>query len=685
MSVPILCAGCHRSLSVPETELGQMVQCPLCIETFVAERDPNPPSQPKPSPAPSRPSRPADRVEMEPAADGSVATAIREDEEPLVATPVAAPVRERPTKPFRPVLFAVQFARDPDRLLRGQADSEIALEGLRIRLRGRRDLYASVCGPHPARYLGGNRLAVFLDGREVVLNVIRGNTDLTKLARDMAAFLNGEKAALDNRDYRLPWRLRLSPWLALGVPFLAIWLRVLGGVHNGARFLWFLLAVMFVYLAYRIPLRRQALSTRRRVVWLGVVLGSFLLLLGGAWSYRAANPLTVRNALWQTRDLAAARCRIEMPTDRPDAPLARSASSNFNGGTVTMERFQTYVTEQRKSFHVLCGRADNQQLQQWGGTREYLQQRRRDFERNEVGYDNSYNTRVDFVTVKGARDSLGLQFSFVRRDYNRGRGDEETYVARVFVMNGRVYILAVSGEDVYSGDPDVARFFESFQAQSPQVAVSPRMFTPVVHWSFDNLQEGDQFGQRYMNLLPAEGVLEGAGRFDLNQWDTHVNFSNRPNLNLGENQPFSIVGWFRTSNESGCLVSIKAWSQNPRKNPGLDIVLFQGCVTASFRATENNAPLILKYGQYVADDAWHHYALTRDANGEFRLYVDGQERAREGNAVSMRLLRMDGATLGCDALNHQANRFLGSMDEVAIFNRCLTPDDVSKLARLAQP
>src|SRR5262249_31819818 len=55
MSVAILCAGCHRSLRVPETVLGQTVQCPLCIEAFVAERDPNPPPL-KPPAAPSRPS-----------------------------------------------------------------------------------------------------------------------------------------------------------------------------------------------------------------------------------------------------------------------------------------------------------------------------------------------------------------------------------------------------------------------------------------------------------------------------------------------------------------------------------------------------------------------------------------------------------------------------------------------------
>src|SRR5262249_53356067 len=197
----------------------------------------------------------------------------------------------------------------PDRLLRGRAEAEIGLEGLRVRLRGRRDLYATVCGPHPARYLGDNQIAVHLDGREIVLTLLRASTDLTRLARDTVTFLNGEKPGLDVRDYRLPWRMRLAPWLAVAVPFLAIWFRTLGGIHNGARFLWFLLALVVVFLGYRM-LRREALSTRRRVVWLGIVVGGFFLLLGGAWAYRLANPLTVPKHLWRSQTLVEARCQI---------------------------------------------------------------------------------------------------------------------------------------------------------------------------------------------------------------------------------------------------------------------------------------------------------------------------------------------------------------------------------------
>src|SRR5205823_3365438 len=156
------------------------------------------------------------RVVAELADDGADEPAVAVlDDEPMAELAPAAP--PQPIRPFKAIPFGVLFQRDPDRLFRGRAEAEVSPDGLRIRLRNRRDLWVSVGGQHPARYVGGNRLAVFLDGREVTLAVVRPRTDLNRLTRDVAAFLNGTRAELNGRSYGLPWKLALLPWLAVAL------------------------------------------------------------------------------------------------------------------------------------------------------------------------------------------------------------------------------------------------------------------------------------------------------------------------------------------------------------------------------------------------------------------------------------------------------------------------------------
>ena len=195
-------------------------------------------------------------------------------------------------RPFKTLTFTVAFVHDPDRLFRGRADAALSPDGLRVRLRSRREFWVPSHAAHAARYLGGNRLAVVLDGRPVVLAVVKQFADLNRLAQDTVAFLNGARDGLEMKDYRLPWKLSLLPWLAVVIPFAAMGLRVLGGVSGGGRFLWFLMAALAVFLGIR-RMRRETLSTGRRFAAAGAVLGGFFLVLIGAFAYRLANPNTV--------------------------------------------------------------------------------------------------------------------------------------------------------------------------------------------------------------------------------------------------------------------------------------------------------------------------------------------------------------------------------------------------------
>src|SRR5439155_18638618 len=79
---------------------------------------------------------------------------------------------------------------------------------------------ASEAGEAPAQYRGNNRVVVTVEGRPVEVAVRRWGSSQSRLARDLAAFLNGDSRvpaeALRPHRYVLSWPLVL-PLLPLGI------------------------------------------------------------------------------------------------------------------------------------------------------------------------------------------------------------------------------------------------------------------------------------------------------------------------------------------------------------------------------------------------------------------------------------------------------------------------------------
>jgi serine/threonine protein kinase len=89
---------------------------------------------------------------------------------------------------------------DPAGILQGKLQVEVAAGGLTLRQRNKTELVLPVGSP--ARYLGQTRIAVRYKGREIKLALYRGRSYQRRLARDVVAFLQGKKRALDAEDYR---------------------------------------------------------------------------------------------------------------------------------------------------------------------------------------------------------------------------------------------------------------------------------------------------------------------------------------------------------------------------------------------------------------------------------------------------------------------------------------------------
>jgi hypothetical protein len=659
MTVAITCAGCRRTLRVPQDLVGQTVRCPLCIETFVAAADPVQP--------PPVAEKPGERRRLvaelaEPGRD-EPAIALVDDESPSAEALPVGPAR--PSKPFKPVSFGVLFRRDPDRLFHGRAEAEISAEGLRVRLRSRRDLWVAIRGAHPARYLGGNRIAVFLDGRVVTLAVVKHRTDLDRLAHDVVAVLDGTRAELNGRGYGLPWRLALLPWLAVAVPVLAIWLRVLGGVHGGGRFLWFVVAALTFLVAFKL-MRREALSNRRRAFVAATVLGCSFLLLAGAYGYRLANPTTVPLHAWRTYTPRGLRVSFLMPGE--PAILQQQAVAGLPATTYTVN---TYAYTLGKTFLLAVATVDRRQFPATSDS-DILNARKQALQ-NELGVYT--HERPD--TIHSSSRNAGIQF--VLTPYRSTSNGRETHVWRMFVVGDKVYMLCAKGDEVDADDPDVVKFLESFQVGPALGAPSPKELDGLVaHWSFDNRLDP----QTHPNVDQIDGVRGRAAAF--NGWSSHVSFDSLRDLNFGDKQPFSCVGWLSVRPESppGHVLAMHG-------QPGvsLEVYVQNGALTAQLNTRPDAGWVPPLIGPAVNNGEWHHFALTRDAEGTVILYTDGTEVSSLPATLSTSgPLTTSWRSFGCKRVKTSVeSRLTGALDEVAFLKRCLSPQEVARLARLDGP
>ena len=92
--------------------------------------------------------------------------------------------------------------------------------------------------------------------------------------------------------------------------------------------------------------------------------------------------------------------------------------------------------------------------------------------------------------------------------------------------------------------------------------------------------------------------------------------------------------------------------------------------------------------RFVADGAWHHVALTRDASGTLVFYIDGEERARcEGTGIpssNNRQFLSFGATHGTigpppGGVEPPIWFFPGEIDDPAMWNRSLSAAEIEDL------
>jgi hypothetical protein len=104
---------------------------------------------------------------------------------------------------------------------------------------------------------------------------------------------------------------------------------------------------------------------------------------------------------------------------------------------------------------------------------------------------------------------------------------------------------------------------------------------------------------------------------------------------------------------------------------------------ATFELRDNGGPNVIISGtSVISDGEWHHVLAVRDGTTNFnRLYVDGLEEANVSKTYSFSFKADNPLAVNIGYLKGKAGdsemHFIGSMDEVTIFNRAITPSEVT--------
>ncbi len=163
---------------------------------------------------------------------------------------------------------------------------------------------------------------------------------------------------------------------------------------------------------------------------------------------------------------------------------------------------------------------------------------------------------------------------------------------------------------------------------------------------------------------------------------------------------FTAAAWFRTSPPPGRAAIIARGEDDDSFNLVWQVyVLPDGTIQVMLEdASENNhcypstcmgqpQPGCTSSGSLaVADDTWHHVAVTRDASGELRIYIDGDERVTcqstglpsSNNAQFLTIGCTHGA-IGPVKMEPPVWFFPGKIDEPAMWNVALSETQVAEV------
>jgi hypothetical protein len=284
-----------------------------------------------------------------------------------------------------------------------------------------------------------------------------------------------------------------------------------------------------------------------------------------------------------------------------------------------------------------------------------------------------------------------VDFYLIRTDDDGESGCEEAAFAPN-VVDRNPLVTDVSFEHTPFGAPR-GLFIEQASAIGPDEVIchegrpcAPRPADMVAWWPLDELESGisedialDNDGTWQGGPAPRDGMVDVALCFD--GVDDFVRVADHPSLNFARGD-FSIDAWVRTAVTTGIQPIVDKRIATPVTGYALFVV--DGMLAAQLAHQGTFANFIS--GLSVADGQWHHVAVTvdRDHPQGLVLYVDCNQQLFDPSAHQPSVTNDAELRLGARSPVPTPVYLDGCLDEVEIFNRALTEDEVCAIYRARQ-
>jgi concanavalin A-like lectin/glucanase superfamily protein len=209
----------------------------------------------------------------------------------------------------------------------------------------------------------------------------------------------------------------------------------------------------------------------------------------------------------------------------------------------------------------------------------------------------------------------------------------------------------------------------------------------VGYWSFDgadisNTRAFDRSGRGNDGTLTngpklAKGRLGQGLHFDGD--DACVDVGNVSTLKIGTSD-WSIAAWFKSNTDSNPDFIIAQGNPYNAAGSGYDLAYRGDANRIEFRYNDGSGETDLRYGNITQiSGAWHHVAVTLDRDGQAKLYFDGVEAvsaaAGEPGTIQGTNNFIISGLQNCTA----GNSIDGAIDDVRVYNRVLSADEVKRL------
>jgi hypothetical protein len=210
----------------------------------------------------------------------------------------------------------------------------------------------------------------------------------------------------------------------------------------------------------------------------------------------------------------------------------------------------------------------------------------------------------------------------------------------------------------------------------------------ISHWTFeegngvtaaDSVSDND--GTLYGGPTWVTGQV-GSYALDFNGSGEYVDVGN-PNddsLDFGEELDFTISAWFKTSSSSAQMIVNK---RAKGQTDGYDVYVLSGNIFA--RLGDGTTTVTAQSsGQSFADGSWHHAVVVYDRSDKITVYVDQVVKATSTSISG--LGDTDTSQVFTIADRNDAGwhaYFNGDIDDVIVFDRCLTAEEIKHLYQYA--